>query len=141
MKRLREPSKKNVSTAAMIKTERALLECVRLSGRWNMFTQYQSACETASALALRFDQTVRNGHVSLTFEEYAAGYSTPRKAKQIADAAARLLGDRDAAALFQEVWKPLKSPSEDRQEIDYMRRALNETISRICAHSTTMKGL
>jgi hypothetical protein len=84
MKRIREESSaiplETPTTAAV------MLECVRQSGRWNMFTEWRRACLSAFALGVYLGQPL--GHqkcVRLSQAEFMAAYEDKNYVKRVAD--------------------------------------------------------
>jgi hypothetical protein len=60
-----------------------MLECVRQSGRWNMFTEWKRACLSAFALSVYLGQPLDGQCVRLSQAEIVAAYKDKGKASPI----------------------------------------------------------
>jgi hypothetical protein len=85
MKRIREED-----AAVAVTPTQLMLECVRQSGRWNMFTEWKRACLSAFALSVYLGQPLGEQSVRLDFQDYSRAYEDPGFAKRVAEQAAGL---------------------------------------------------
>jgi hypothetical protein len=93
MKRIREADIKEPMAPAApkpITTAELMLECVRQSGRWNMFTDWKRACLSAFALSVYLGQPLGEQSVHLEFNEFMRAYEDKAYAKRVADQVAGL---------------------------------------------------